>query len=490
MSEEKINKIYLKINQRIEELAESEERSIEHITNLFESAKLKVKETDKDLSDIKIAQRAINNIRSHFTSQKFGKGVPFNFVPMGVAISAKDMNKKLREEILKDWAEPPNRKNMILKGYIMTMDIDDDKVPIKKILKSHNEKDVGLIIDDGEICEPEDTPIPRDYKEKNEYGDNEYENFRYSKPLFPNWSITLFGIGFFEGSDKKDGVKRNPIKDGLVCRVQFYGDLANPKKESFVCNKSIWFMPCHLEVTKGKKTNDEIIFATGKSTIEIEEKDLAIEKIVKAINKKMSLVSNKLKKLALDMKQNSEVEGDDKLLKEAEVVKKRAIHLSKYEKKDYIPFIDLDDVGNFHYQHVAVWQQSEEDDEDVLVVAKDKKSGFDKIDFNKFALVECNFEKVFKKENSVDKIILSDWSVDDNLFTTFAPELKSSIEIPQNTTILISLTTSRGEMVWDVDQGKLVKNPDEAKVNPKVRGIKILQLHDEIEIGEILEGDE
>ena len=184
MSEEKIAKA-------LEKIAETEERALEEINVMFESAKLKIQELDPSITGIKIDKRALSYLKSHFNSQKFNKGVGFNFVPMGVSISARDRNKKLREEILKDWAEPPNRKTIIHKGQIMTMDIDDDKVPVKTITKSHYEKDVGLIVDDGEICEPEDTPIPRDYREKNEYGDNEYENFDYNRKFHLQYLLNV-----------------------------------------------------------------------------------------------------------------------------------------------------------------------------------------------------------------------------------------------------------------------------------------------------------
>jgi hypothetical protein len=126
-----------RIVKKLEKLADDNEKKMEEIMVLFLTAKnlakQKAEEDGESLTGFRLDARAYNGLKSYFNNTKFNKGEEFSFIPCGVAIGARDKNEELRNKILKRWAEPKNRLEMIQNGEVMTMKVDNKKVPVKKI---------------------------------------------------------------------------------------------------------------------------------------------------------------------------------------------------------------------------------------------------------------------------------------------------------------------------------------------------------------------
>ena len=203
-----------KIKKVLEKIAEDEKTpTLEEVFIHFDTAVLQIQDEDPKLDDEKVQRRAVNILKQYYTKQIYGKGNPFTFLCFGVLFPPKDKNKVLRDKILKDWEDPGKRAGMIRQGKLMYMTIGDDRVPIKSFdwKDTHTEED-EVIVDKGEPCDvgAGDIPIPRDSRKEIKYEGQEegYDNYQYSKPLDPNWGMTLVGVGFF------DGVKNVKGKDG------------------------------------------------------------------------------------------------------------------------------------------------------------------------------------------------------------------------------------------------------------------------------------
>ncbi len=475
-----------KIKKVLEKIAEDEKTPpLEEVFIHFETAVLQIQDEDPDLDEEKVQRRAVNVLKQYYTKQIYGRGNPFTFLCFGVLFPPKDKNKILRDKILKDWEDPGKRAGMIRQGKLMYMTIGEDKVPIKSFdwKDTHTEKEgdiTVLIVDKGEPCDvgAGDIPLPRDYREEIKYEGNEegYENFQYTNPLDPNWQMTLIGVGFFDGvkmvKDKDGGepleVEKN-IRDSIKTRVQIYGALANPHSEHFIGKEAIWFMPLKFNASESGRSNKLVQQVVGKGTFEMGSKDINIEKIVGYLNNKTSKMYEILLKKANNMKAKSKEEKDDGLLKEAKEMLKTAKLFKPYIKdKKYIPFIDLIEIDDYHLDYAV---QYKEDDDGEMIVDKNK-DGWDNTNFDAFGLCKCMYSGFFSKKGKKPKMMLTDWSIPDTMFTGFVPILNTEIESGE---VYVCLTTSRSDKVFDESTKKYVRDPDGASAFPKIKGIKLVK---------------
>lgn len=482
-----------KIKKVLEQIAEDEKTpTLDVVLANFETALLQTKEEDPSLEGVKLERRALTVLKTFYTKQIYSKGSPFTFIPFGVSVAPMDKNKKLRDIILKDWKDPGKRTDMIRKGKFMFMTIGDKRTLVKswEAKNTHSEKKgdyTELIIDKGEPCDigAGDVPIPRDYRKKIKYasGEGEYVNdIQYSKPLTPNWTMTIFGVGFFDGIKKIDDGEGNIIEkekkigsDGIKARVQIYGALANPHGEHFIGKESIWFMPLKFNASEAGNSNIAFIRATLKGAVELGLKNIDIEKLVSFINKRASSMYVKLHNQAKGMRDTAKVDEDETLMKKAKNTLKQANLFRVYTSgsgKDYIPLIDLVEIKDYHWKYAVQYKDDEEAEEDDDPIVDKNKEGWDNVDFNAFALSKCNYQGFFSKVGKKPKMILTDWSIPDSIFAGFVPLLKTDIE---NGEVYVSLTTSRGSSVYDESTGNYVKDPENAVPIPKVKGIKLVK---------------
>ena len=499
-----------KIRKVLEQIAEDEKTpTLDVVLANYETALLQTKEEDKNLEGVKLERRALTVLKTFYTRQIYSKGSPMTFIPFGVSVAPMDKNKKLRDVILEDWKDPGKRAVMIKRGEVMFMTIGEDRVPIKSfdIKDTHSEKKgdyTELIIDKGEPCDlgAGDIPLPRDYRKKVKYasGEGEYENLiPYSKPLTPNWTMTLFGVGFFDGIKKiknkesgeieevekvlvkvvknqKTGKIKIVSSDAIKARVQIYGVLANPHSEHFLGKEAIWFMPLKFNASENNRSNSAYIQASLKGAVELGLKNIDIEKLVSFINKKVSMYYINLYKIASKMRDKAKDEKDEVLMKKAKEVLKKANLFKPFtveSGKQYIPTIDLVEIDDYHMDYAVQYKEpDEDDDEDEELIIDKNKEGWDNVDFNAFALIKCSYQGFFSKAGKKPKMILTDWSIPGSIFAGFVPLLKTDIE---NGEVYISLTTSRGSSVYDESTGKYVKDPENAVPIPKIRGIKLVK---------------
>ena len=481
-----------KIRKVLEQIAENEKTpTLDVVLANFETAILQTKEEDSSLEGEKLERRALTVLKTFYQKQIYSKGSPFTHIPFGVSVPPMDKNKKLRDKILTDWKDPGKRTDMIRKGKFMFTMIGEDITLIKswKAKDTHNEKKgdfTELIIDKGEPCDigAGDIPIPRDYRKKIPYasGEGEYDNTnQYSKPLTHNWTMTLFGVGFFDGIkkviDKESGELIEKEKkigaDGYKARVQIFGPLANPHSEHFLGKEPIWFMPLKFNASESSNSNSAFIQATLKGAVELGLKNIDIEKLVAFINARVSATYTKLYKKAKDMRDQAKVDEDEILMKKAKDTLKRANLFKEFtveSGKQYIPVIDLVEIKDYHLKYAVQWKIMDEEDEDEELIVDKNKEGWDNVDFNAFALSKCSYEGFFSKAGKKPKMIITDWSIPDSIFTGFVPLLKTDIESGE---VYISLTTSRSSSVYDESTGKYVKDPENAVPIPKIRGIRL-----------------
>jgi len=483
-----------KIRKILEKIAEDEKTpTLDVVLANFETALLQTKEEDPSLEGVKLERRALTVLKTFYNQQIYSKGSPFTFIPFGVSVGPMDKNKKLRDIILKGWKDPSKRATMIRKGKFMFTMIGENRTLVKswEAKDTHTEKKgdyTELIIDKGVPCDigAGDIPVPRDYRKKIKYasGEGEYDNtIQYSKPLTHNWTLTLFGVGFFNGLkkaiDKETGEfieKEKKIgSDGYKARVQIFGALANPHSEHFLGKEPIWFMPLNFNASEGNNSNMANIKATLKGSVELGLKNIDIEKLVGFINKRISTTYGKLYKVATAMRTEAKADSDEDLMKKAKETLKKAnlfkVFSTESESgKQYIPMIDLVEIKDYHWKYAVQWKvQDEEADDEVLIVDKSKE-GWDNVDYDAFALSKCSYTGFFSKAGKKPKIILTDWSIPDSIFAGFVPVLKTDIESGE---AYISLTTSRGSSVYDESTGKYVKDPENAVPIPKIRGLRL-----------------
>jgi len=476
------------MEKKLKTLAEDAEEDVEFVTEFFMVLREVVKNKfDYELSEGKLNKKTYDALKEHYNSEKFAKPQEMWFIPFGVYSEARDQNAKLREEILKEFSEPHNREKMKEEGKVMVMKISDKEIDgedvkfgdVYKAVKNPDSLKTTLINDetvviDGDLWSPGDKIIPRDYRRQIEYANGEsYDNNQYSKPLYPNWKVSFIGIGFFAGTrDKKiqdpdtgeiDIIKapKDILTNGVLCIISWYGDFADPATPSFVAKKPVWFNPCKLKATDSKRSNEIIIQGNARTDIEIiPSKKLNITKIIRYINVR---VRNSLIKASNILTNDAE---ENKLPKEKKAKIKAFLDSGKkYLKKEYIPIIDLIGVDDYHMTHKAI-----RDPETGLVL---KDEGWDKGDFNSIAISECSYSGVYAKEGQPPKMIITDSSLatDVSLFLKFSNGLRS--DLPASS-VLVCLTTSRGNKIYDKDTGQWIVNEEEAKAIPKIKGIKLL----------------
>jgi hypothetical protein len=470
------------LKKRLVKIAEDNELKGEEVLQLFEVMRLKVKEIDPHLGDAKLDKRTYNGILNYFSNKKFAKGKEFLFIPFGVQSEARDQNKGLRDEILKDFADPEKRKDVIKQGKVMCMKISDQEIdnkevfyndvykPVRKITKFTMVNDV-YVVTEGELWEPGDTPIARDYRQNLSFGkgenEKEYENFRYSYPLDPRWKLVIFGLGYFPGFREMitdtgiQKVQKTMKSDGVLCKVAFWGDYADPNSAKFVLKKPIWFIPCKVKATENQSISSALnLNVTSKTEIEMSDVKPKIEKLAKQINVRIDKEAKQAYGRAKQAKETEDIPKEQK----AKIMAMWKLY-KKFAGKDYIPFIDLAQIDSWHKERRAV----RDEDGNIL-----KDGVWDKIDFDAFALSECTLNGIYEKEGKTPKIILSDISLpqdQSSIFCGFAKGIDTKLP---NSSVIISLTTSRGNKVYDPDTRTYIEDEEGATAFAKVKGVRVL----------------
>lgn len=467
--------------EKLQKIAEEEKKSIEDVKLLFDAYREELKNESPYLSDKRLDIRAVNFVDSHYANDdQFDSGEPFVFVCMGVASNARDVNKYLRDQILEDWSEPDNRERLIKDGKVMVMKVSDKEIdgedttfddvfkPVKKI-KDTAELDSGeVIVTEGELWEPGSKPIPRDFRRYMEYGEEEYENSQWSHPLNPKWKMKLFGIGYFTGSNEK-GNKKSPINAGKITIVSISGERANPSDPNFILNKPIMFTPCKVKANKTENCNNLFlnVWIRQDNEFEFSDKDIKIEKIVSLINKRVHTEAKTIKQ-----KTEESIKNKDKTL--FEKFKSLYTLYKDYIDEDYkyIPFIDLANIHDYHMKYRAIWDEDEDTGEQYV---RKNDDGWDYTKFTSFALCQCTFRGVYENKKGGNKYVLRDWSLDkdETQFMKYATGLPK--EIPSPSSVMISIQTSRGNMVYDSDIEEWIEDAEHSKAFGRVKGIKLLR---------------
>lgn len=475
------------MEEKLKTLAENAEEKIEDVISLFKAVRIAIKEKfPYELTEGKINKKTFDAINDHYTSAKFKRAREMFFIPFGVFSESKDQNEELRNEILKEFSEPQNRLKMIEEGKVMVIKVSDKKIDGKEVfytdvfkavknresLKLTTVNDESVVVD-GDLWQPGDSPIPRDYRRKKVYDNKEsYDNYQFSKPLDPAWRIKIFGIGFYTGTrDKKikdpetgeiDIIKapKDILNNGVICVISWKKDFANQSTPSFILKKPIFFNPCKIKAFDTSQSNDLFIQSTAATDAEIMGgTKLNMSKLVKYISDRVKSQVSTAKNLLDNTDPETVPKNKYDKIKDFYDLGKKFIDV------DYIPFIELSDVEKYHMTHKAV------KDKDGKII-KDE-SGWDKTDFNSFALCECSLTGFYTKDGQPPKMIITDSSLqsEQSLFLKFSNGIKS--DLPASSVIL-SLTTSRGNQIYDKDTKQWIVNPDEAKPNAKIKGIKLL----------------
>lgn len=491
-----------RLKSKLTKLAETNETTLEEVMILFNVLRDEVKEMCPYLTNEKLNYRTYNGIEDHYSNKKFSNANEFSFIPFGIFSEAKDKNKDIIDKIVKDFAKPNMRLEMIAgkKGdgsdaKVISMKTSDQEIdgkdvlftdvfkPVKNIKNFISLDNGQFVVTEGELWNPGDNIIPRDYRTEIQYveGGETYTNKNWSKPLKANWKLILFGVGFFDGvkqiKDKEGNivkVKKNMASDGLICKVDFYGDEANPTSPKFIPSKNPFFKPCKFKAVSKQFSNELFLSITAKlgktSTFEIDTvtKIKFSNWVDKNGNERKGLIPIINERVGKQSKKAQAIYNSADL---DEMPKDKAKKLQslynlykKYLNVDYIPFIDLCDIDNYHKTHRAKHDAQGN-------IIKDEKGVWDDVDFDSFALAECNLKGFYTPDDKDPKMILSDMSIDDAIFPKFANGLDTEIKSAQ---VLISLTTSRGNQAYDVETSSWVENPDEAIAMPKVKGVGLL----------------
>lgn len=480
--------------KKLEELAQANDEKVADVTVLFMALKDKITEIEPQLSDMKANIRTYNGLLNYYSNKKFNKGQEFIIIPMGIQQEPQDTNKKLRDEILKDFSNPQKRQIMISgvsgtgkDSKVMTMKTSDAVIdnktvffydvykPVKTIRKMTQLANGDWVVIDGDLWKPGDKPIPRNYQKTIQYveGGEEYTNRGWGRPLNPNWKMAIFGVGYFSGmKGQLQKTQKNPIEDGLVTRVTFYGDHADPNSPKFICKKNLWFKPCKLKAVDSKYSNELFLQITSKTDIEVSSKKLKITDIIGKINERILNKANKLDSLIKKTNFEELPKEKAKKLQDADALYK------KYKTVDYIPVIDLFGIHTYHMTHRAKPDENG-------VPQKDDSGTWDAIDFNSFAIAECAFSGVYTKEGKAPKMILSDYSLPENqnLFAKFSNGIDS--ELPPSS-VYVSITTARGNQAYDPDTKQFIVDPENAVAMPKIRGIGVIMDFSKIDIEQLL----
>ena len=494
------------IKERIVSLAKSASETMEDVMNVFNAVKFAIKAKQPHLPEVRLNNQTINMIEDHYNKKNRKKSQKMIFIPMGVFSDSKDQNKTLRESILKEWVEPHKHAKMIADGKVFTMKIGektvDGKVIDEKIAVSGNhpykttDVDGVKVVTEATPWKPGDKIVPRNYEKNVFYGEDSYENWNYGNELDPAWKITLFGLGYYDGTkevkvvDQESGAvvkkttAKNLIDDGVHVRLDFLGEYADPNSPKFIVKQPIWFNMTVAKAIDQKYTNELYIQARAKANTGLEivpsdklmlldyETDGQIRKgVISRINER---IYTQAKKLELFI-------NTDGFEKEPKDKKKQIEELFKLYQKftalEFVPIIDLDGVNQYHISHKALR------DKETKEILKD--GAWDKTDFNSFAICECSFTGTYTPSGKPPKMVITDPSLPQNksLFCKFPTGFDSKMSEGQ---CLISLMTSRGNQVYDEESGEYIEDPENAQAMPRITGIRVFTKFEDIDVEKIL----
>lgn len=483
------------ITEEVKKIAEDYEESENEVKATFLGFCEFFKEKMPYLSKHDIEHRALNGVRQYYSNDdEFDTGEPFIFVCQGIATDARDVNKTLREQVLKDWSDPSKRKQLKREGKVMLMKVSDKEIDGKETTFDDVFKAVSSIketvpLDSGEVIVKEgetwknsgDQPIPRDFRRFLKYGKEEYENSQWSKPLVPLWKMKLFGIGYFKGAEA--GKKRTIENAGVKTILSISGERADPSSPEFILRKPIMFSPVILKAIMTDNSTKLLknVWIRKDSTIEFSGKDIRIGPIKDIINKRIYAEAQEIVQKIKEKKEGKDIPESVENLKSLYELYKNYIDKNYH----YIPEIDLAEIHDYHMKYAVVR------DDEGKVVKND--SGWDVTKFGEFALCNCTFKGVYENEKRGNKYVLSDYSLpkDDRAWLKYSTGLPT--KIPSPSAVIVSLQTSRGNQYYDPDVEQWLEDDNKAKAFARVRGIKVMAKleKDSIEAirNKILKGD-
>jgi len=494
------------IKKRIESLAKLAEEEVEDVENIFNAVKSAIKSKQPYLPEVRLNNQTINALEDHYNKKNRKKAVKTIFIPMGVFSDSKDQNKKMRDEIYKEWSEPHKHPKMIAEGKVFRMKVGEKTVngevidELVAVSGNHPYKTTDIdgvkVVIEAIPWKPGDKIVPRNYPEQITYGEESYDNWNYGETLDPAWKITLFGIGYYDvnkdvkvkdpetGAVVKKSVKKNLLNDGVVLRLDFFGEYADPNSPKFIVKQPIWF---NLTVAKGidqKYTNELMIQARAKAGTGLEiipsdelrllnyEQDGRLKKgIISRINDRVNEQARKLSFFITSERFEKEPKDKQKQIQDVFKLYK------KFLEVDYIPIIDLNEVDWYHKSHKAIRDPETGDIK--------KEGAWDKTDFNSFAISECSYTGMYAPQGKPPKMVITDPSLPQtkSLFCKFPNGLDHKMPEGQ---CIVSIMTSRGNQVYDEESGEYVEDPENAVAIPKIKGVKILCKFDDIDVGKIL----
>lgn len=505
-----MNELSEEFKNKLEVLAKDNDEKVADVMVLFVALRNKILEIEPHLSDMKANIRTYNGLTGYYSNKRFNRGSEFIIIPMGIQQEPKDTNKKLRDEIIKDFSNPQKRLKMIAgesgdgtDGQVMVMKTSDKLIdektvfftdvykPVKTIRKMTQLSNGEWVVVDGDLWTPGDKPVPRNYKKTIQYvEDGEiYTNRGWSRRLDPNWKFAIFGAGYFSGirnvitEEGKKRIPKNIVEDGFISRITYYGDYANPNSPKFIGKKALWFKACKLKVVDTKYSNELFLQVTAKTDIEVGSKKLKIPEIIGKINARVSTSSNKLKDIISKTNFDELPKGKAKKLQDLEALYKKYVDLS------YIPVIDLSEINEYHTTHraitITVPAIGDDSGNVVVKIQKGEDGIWDNIDFNSFAISECALSGIYIRDDKPPKMILSDYSLPENqsLFVKFSNGIDSNLP---PSSVYVSLTTSRGNRAYDPDTKEFVVDPENAVAIPKIKGIGIIMDYSKIDIDKLV----
>jgi len=419
--------------KQLNKIAKTYKVELFFVEELFERAKEGIVALQGPLHPQKLIRRAVEMVQMKLAEKASAAGKTLNFIPFGMD-KPQDQNRVLVENLMKRFTKDPSEIEKLMEEGWLFLYKHSTASPknqpmrkvfspisqIKKIERGADKKPL-LVQSDVVQWEPGQTPVFRDSRKfRDELGN--IKNWNEDEVLGEDWKLGVFGIGFLDESPE--------IRKKVI--MTFYSDLANPKSDRFLGDKIKFFVPSELKVqVREGSCTDSMYVVTGKT----------------------------------DMVTNPSIEID--VLKEVE-------KFNQEFGKEIIPILDLSDIKKFHLDRRALKEviKNEETGEEKEVIVKGK-GGWDKSNWNEFAVVAPKFMGIAEYKNNFRQMLFLDISVQRNVKATFNPHLNT--DLPTPAACLIGIKTSRGTRKYDIENNTTIDNSDDPDVGIEVCGIKITE---------------
>jgi len=432
----------------LENLAKSFNKDFEKIVELFEWAKNKLAaETGKKEPSLSVA--ALHAVRAKLTQAQSEIGKEINVIFFGKDPS-RDTNASTREKILEEfWNNPESRKKVIDEGKIHCI----KKKPLISI-EEYVEVDGEFIPTKGELWDAATNinPICRDFRTHLGKEDDENaegggtENWQWSRPLYPNWKTTMFGLGFFE--DTPDLTKK--------VQVRFFGDAGNPGSGQFVCKHLDFFRIYKMKVQLNETlSNDECYVVNARSKpILFEEpgEEIDVVQLIESVNGSFML--------------QQEAKGK--------------------EQKDLVPIIELADIKQWHLDRRVVKVIDKKTGKEKVLK---RDSGWDVTHWDEYCVIDqvTYLGKREFKETYNPAVIQHDSTGEESHYVNYDEHLPMDIPTPAD--ILICVKTGRGNTKYDRESRETIQDADDPDLRINICGYKTLINYEKIVFPKELTGD-